>query len=201
MQAPAAPLPPPIGTTIASTAGSSLEHLERVRPDAGDEVAARRPSGRSAGRARRRGASHCSRASSKSRPCSTISAPSARIEPTFAGFAPAGTQIVTPHAEEPAGVGERLAVVSGRGSDQPALALVLRELGDEVHAAADLEGTRRQVVLVLDEHLRAEQPGEPGVRVERRREEVRREPRRGGADVSERRGRHRRRTLACHGEG
>ena len=50
----------------------------------------------------------------------------------------------------------------------PLRALVLVELGDEVDPAADLEGADRQVVLVLDEDLGADELGQGGVGIERR---------------------------------
>ena len=96
-------------------------------------------------------------------------------------------------AEAPSGVGQRLAVVPGRGSDEPLAPLLLGELRDEVHAAAHLERAGRQVVLVLDAHLRAEKLGEPRVRVERRAGKVRPDSPRRGTHVAERRGGHRRR--------
>ena len=157
MHAPAAPLPPPIGTKITSIAGSLLEDLERRGRDARDQVGLVRPSGCTGSRARAASRSQCSRASSKSRPWTTTSAPSPRIDATFTGFAPSGTQIDRAHAEQPRRVGDRLAVVAVDAEMTPALALVGRELGDEVDAAAHLERADRLVVLVLDEHVRAEQ--------------------------------------------
>ena len=63
---------------------------------------------------------------------------------------------VTRTPKSRAGVGERLAVVPGRGAISPARRSSA-ELRDEVHAAAHLERAGRQVVLVLDAHLRAEE--------------------------------------------
>src|SRR6266516_7861435 len=47
--------------------------------------------------------------------------------------------------EQAGGVGDRLAVVAGRGRDESALALFRRELESEVDASADFEGTNRLV--------------------------------------------------------
>jgi hypothetical protein len=79
------------------------------------------------------------------------------------------------HAEETGGEGERLAVVSGRGGDDAAPALIRGELRDQVDAAPHLEGADRLVVLVLDEHLRVEQFAQGGVAVKRRGPQVRRD--------------------------
>jgi hypothetical protein len=92
--------------------------------------------------------------------------------------------------EQARGVGDRLAVVPRRGGDQAAGALGLRELRDEVDAAAHLERADRLVVLVLDRDLRADELAEPGVPVERRRPQVGRDPLAGRADVVERGDQH-----------
>ena len=53
------------------------------------------------------------------------------------------------HPEETCGVGDRLAVVAGRGGDEPSPALRGIELRDEIDAAAHLERADGLVVLVL----------------------------------------------------
>ncbi len=78
-----------------------------------------------------------------------------------------------PDAEEPSGEGDRLPVVSGRGCDDSALPLAVRELGDEIDAAPDLEGADRLVVLVLQEDVGSEQLVETCVAIERSRSKVR----------------------------
>ena len=60
------------------------------------------------------------------------------------------------HAEQPRRIRDGLAVVSGRGGDHAGLALLGGELRDEVHAASDLERAGRQMVLVLQVHVRAQ---------------------------------------------
>src|SRR5262249_37630184 len=86
--------------------------------------------------------------------------------------------------------GDRLAMVPGRRSDQAAVELVPRRLRDEVHAASNLEGAGRQVVLVLDVNLRADELAQAGVREERRRTEVWSDDAAGGLDIGERGSRH-----------
>ncbi len=72
-----------------------------------------------------------------------------------------------PGAEEARGVGDGLAVVPGGDGDQAAVALLLCEVGDEVDAAPHLEGSGRQVVLVLDARVRAHELRQAGVGVQR----------------------------------
>src|SRR6266498_2016839 len=76
------------------------------------------------------------------------------------------------HAEQARGVGDRLAVVAGRGGDHPALALAVVQPGHQVDATADLERPDRLVVLVLDPHLRPEQPVQHRIGMERRRQQI-----------------------------
>ena len=83
------------------------------------------------------------------------------------------------------GEGDRLAVVPGRGGDEPALALVRGELRDEVDPAAHLEVADRLVVLVLDPDLGADELVERRVAVERGLAEVGRDPLPRGEDVLE----------------
>jgi hypothetical protein len=54
------------------------------------------------------------------------------------------------NTEEASGIGDRLAVVPGRGRDHAALALFCTELRDQVDPAPDLEGADRLMVLMLD---------------------------------------------------
>ena len=123
MHAPAAPLPPPTGTMIASMPGSSSSSSSA--PVATPAIsAARCRSGRSGSRARARAARQCSRASSKSPPWKTSSAPRPRIAATLTGFAFSGTQIVARTPKSRARESDRLAVVAGRRGDHAALALV-----------------------------------------------------------------------------
>ena len=60
------------------------------------------------------------------------------------------------HTEEPRCIRDRLPVVPRRGGDDAARAFVGAQLRHEVDAAPDLEGADRLMVLVLDEHLRAD---------------------------------------------
>ena len=55
--------------------------------------------------------------------------------------------------EEPRGVGDRLAMVAGRGGDDSTQPVFLAETAEEVDAPSDLEGSGRLVVLVLDDEL------------------------------------------------
>src|SRR5581483_8129487 len=80
----------------------------------------------------------------------------------------------------------RLSVVAGRGGDQAAPARLGVELGDQVDAAADLERTRREEVLVLHPDVGANQAAEVGIRTEGGRREVRPDPPPGGQDIPER---------------
>lgn len=57
------------------------------------------------------------------------------------------------NAEAAGGIGDRLAVVPGRGRDHSALVLLRAELRDQVDPVPDLEGADRLMVLVLDEDL------------------------------------------------
>ena len=79
-------------------------------------------------------------------------------------------------AMETSCIGDRLPVVSRRCRDQPARALILGELGDEVDAATNLEGTDRLVVLVLHPDLGTEQLVEARIGKERCRSQVRADP-------------------------
>ena len=79
------------------------------------------------------------------------------------------------HGEQVSGVGERLAVVPGRGGDDPTLPLLRAELREQVDSASHLERPDRLVVLVLDEDIRLEQLVQGGVAEERGRAEVRRD--------------------------
>ena len=88
-------------------------------------------------------------------------------------------------AEEAGGVGDRLAVVPGRGGDQSALTLVGSQLRDEVDAAAHLEGADRLVVLVLHPDLRPDERLERRIAVERRRPQIGRDALARGAHVVE----------------
>ena len=157
MHAPAAPLPPPIGTTIDVDRRLAPPASPASRSRRRRSASARCRSGCSGSRARPRARSQCSRASSKSRPCTTSSAPRPRIAATLTGFARLGHADDRAHAEEPRGEGDRLAVVAGRGGDHAARPLLRGELRDEVDAAAHLEGADGLVVLVLDPDLRADQ--------------------------------------------
>src|SRR5205823_3712696 len=62
-----------------------------------------------------------------------------------------------PNSEESRGIGDRLSVVSGGGSDDTAASLVVGQLRHQIDPAADLEGADRLVVLVFDPGLRANQ--------------------------------------------
>jgi hypothetical protein len=113
------------------------------------------------------------------------SAPSCRIAVTLTGFAHLRDADPRAHAELARRERHGLTVVSGRGRDQPAGALVVRQLRDEVEAAAHLERARRLVVLVLDPHARAHQRVEPGIAAQRRRAQEARDPPPRGEDIGE----------------
>ena len=91
--------------------------------------AARRPSGCSDSRARRASCAQRSRASSKSRPCTTISAPSASHRRHLHRVGALGHADDRAHAEEARRIGDRLAVVAGRCRDDAAGALLGRAAG------------------------------------------------------------------------
>ena len=86
---------------------------------------------------------------------------------------------------------DRLAVVAG-GRRDDAAALARAQRGDQVHAAADLEGAGRIVVLVLDEDIEPRLAREQRMAHERRRAYDARDARPGGVDVFERWWNHRR---------
>jgi len=79
------------------------------------------------------------------------------MEATLTGLAASGNADRRSHPEQARRVGDRLAVVPGRGGDDAALALLRVELRYQVDPAPDLEGADRLVVLVLDEDISAEQ--------------------------------------------
>ena len=87
--------------------------------------------------------------------------------------------------EEPGRIGDRLPVVAGRGGDDAAASLVVRELRHQVDATPDLEGADRLVVFVLDPGLRADQLVEGRISVERRGFQVGRDPLARSQDVIE----------------
>ena len=86
-------------------------------------------------------------------------------------------------AEEPAGVGQRLAVVAGRAADDAAAFLVVGESGNQIDAAADLERGRRRVVFMLEVVAAAEQLGQRRPLVQRRRLDVAAHDTRGRLDI------------------
>ena len=156
MQAPAAPLPPPIGHDDRVDVGPVLDDLERLGADARDQE--RLVAGVDVAIAVLGGEG--------------LAVLAGRVE-----VLPVHDQLgaerphrgelhrvrVLGHADarcdavEARGIGDRLAVVSCRRRDQPARPLVLGELGDEVDPAAHLEGADRLVVLVLHPDLGADQ--------------------------------------------
>ena len=156
MQAPAAPLPPPAGTMITSVCGCSSRISSVCGGDAGDQQ-------------RLVAGVHVAVAVLEREPLAVL----ARVVEIAAVEDELGAEAAhrgdldrvrllrdadrRPHAEEAGGVGDRLAVVAGRGGDHAALPLVCAELRDQVDPAAHLEGADRLVVLVLDEDVGAEQ--------------------------------------------
>ena len=145
--------------------GDGAEELERVGGDAGDELALER-SDEFAGPPLAREPAAYTRASSKSRPCSISSAPSARIAAFFSTELPKGHDDHAAQAVAPGGEREALAVVAARCADHARRARrARRELRDEVEPAAHLERAGRRVVLVLHPDLAAGAPGDerPGV--------------------------------------
>jgi hypothetical protein len=91
-QAAAAPLPPPTGTTITSTSGRA-SISSRVQVATPETRAGSFPEWMYRYRCSAACFSQNSRASSKSRPWKTTSAPRARIDSTFTGLARSGMQI------------------------------------------------------------------------------------------------------------
>src|SRR5207244_12041419 len=79
-------------------------------------------------------------------------------------------------AEKASRIGDRLSVVAGRGGDDAAPTLVVRELRHQVDATPDLEGADRLVVFVLDPGRRADELVEGRVAVESRGFQVGRDP-------------------------
>ena len=80
-------------------------------------------------------------------------------------------------------------MIAGGRADQAALALMVGQLGDKVHAAADLERADRLVVLMLDVDLRADEIVQRRVAEQRRNPQVRSNPPTRREHVGE--GRHR----------
>jgi hypothetical protein len=90
-----------------------------------------------------------------------------------------------PHAEQVRSVGNRLAVIAGRGGDDTPPPLVRGQLADQVHPAADLEGAHRLMVLVLDPRAGPGHGIERWIAVQRRRLQVGRDALTRSQDVSQ----------------
>ena len=80
-------------------------------------------------------------------------------------------------------VGDRLGVVAGRHGDDAAPALLRPEARELVDRAALLEGAGRVHVLVLHEHRRAGELGQPRRRHQRRAQDVAGDRRGGAPDI------------------
>ena len=107
----------------APSRGSRASPSRRRRSDA-----ARCRSGCSGSRARAASCSQCSRASSKSRPWTTSSAPSRAHRGELDRVRALGDADDRPHAEAAGGERDRLAVVAGRGGDHAPATLVVAQL-------------------------------------------------------------------------
>ena len=184
MQAPAAPLPPPIGTTITWMPGScsSSSSVPVPTPEMSWRLVA--------------GVDH---------PAAPLPGQVVAVHPRLVEVASVQDHLGAEaahggdlhrvrsfgradrrvHAEQPGRVGDRLPMVPGRGAEHTRLALGPAELRDQVHSAADLERADRLMVLVLDEDLRPEQLVEQWVREERGRSQVGRDPAAGLEHVGE----------------
>ena len=89
-----------------------------------------------------------------------------------------------PHAEQVRCVGNRLAMITGRGRDDTPAPLIRGQLADQVHATADLEGAHGLMVLVLDPHTGPGHGIQRRIAVHRSRLEVGRDALTRSEDVS-----------------
>ena len=96
---------------------------------------------------------------------------------------PNGHDDATADAVELTGKRQRLAVVPGAGRNDAALAFTIVELAHQIQAASNLEGACRIVVLVLHQHAATNPLVEQRVVQQRRRSQVRVDPRLRSDDV------------------
>ena len=144
-----------------------LEHLQRICRHSRQSASARSPSARSGAPARRARASTYSRAASKSRPTSTTVAPRRASRRSCRDCCLRARRPCTERSR----AGRR---AQSTDRDCPVLAvmtpraLVVTQAADQIQSAANLEGARRIVVLVL--HVQVE----PGFDLEQRMPQQRR---------------------------
>ena len=154
--APAAPLPPPMGTKIAAKSGWAVSISSACGCHARDQQWFVTGMDVAAAVLASEGLAMDPRLV-KVRPVKNHFSPHPLHGGHLAGIGLARDDNPGAYSEQPRGVRHRLPVIATGDSNQAAPSLLFRQLRDEIHTTAHFEGADRLIVLVLDECRRPQQ--------------------------------------------